>query len=248
MMTMRSVNYAPGMVNASLVYRYAAPESGFAQMVRYPWARQAFDRPRASWGSIRNFNTGWGSIWEAGQGFRAIGTGQTVQAPIRTTSVSTAPFGAVVESGLYDPADFTLGEMIADPEWCCEWHNFDCGPEDCAPLSGAILPDDRAQGHVDPRDYYTPGMDDETFTTQPEDDPAVKRMRARRADFNGQGGKSQDVKPSNGGPGNNVINPTKTPKNGAGPAQFAAGKPTGIPWLLIGIAAAGGYALWRANK
>jgi hypothetical protein len=256
--TIQRVNYSPSMVNASLAYRYTSPESGYAQLVDYPWTRQEFHRPRASWGSIRNFNTGWGEIWESGQGFRAIGTGQTVRAPLRTTEVSTAPFGAVVESGYNDAYDYTSEEMAADPEWCCGWFDFGCTSSDCVALlagEGSIPQRDYERGIVDPRDAYTPGMDEDVFITRPEDDPAERAKRAKEklnpVDNVLVGAKCNQKPIPWGCPGATTYDPTRVP-NGTiineGPDKLGATGPGAFPWLLVGLAAAGGYALWRANK
>jgi hypothetical protein len=240
-MPMQKISYSPGMVNATLAYRYAPPESGYGQLVSYPVVRQEFHRPRASWESIQNFNTGWGDIWEAGIAFRAIGTGQSARVPVRTSEVSSAPFGAVVESG--------SGYDSEDPTWCCSyWDQFwdDCTAQTCLDQMGGVplQKEDVQQSITDPSELYTPGPDDDSLQTTPEDDP-VKRARAARK-------RRKNLKPITpkkpliGPPSSNILPPS--PTLNAKPQIGMANPGTGRNWLVLGLVAAGGLYLWSQRK
>lgn len=236
-MPMQKISYSPGMVNATLAYRYAPPESGYGQLVSYPVVRQEFHRPRASWESIQNFNTGWGEIWEAGIAFRAIGTGQSARVPVRTSEVSSAPFGAVVESG--------SGYDSEDPTWCCSyWDQFwdDCTAQTCLDQMGGVplQKEDVQQSITDPSELYTPGPDDDSLQTTPEDDP-VKRARAARKK------RKKSEKALVDGPST----PLPKPQPSAVSPQLmqaTAPKAKGPNWLVLGLVAAGGLYLWSNRK
>ena len=216
------IDYSPAMVNASLPYRYAAPESGFGALTKYPLVQQEFHPHDASVESIQDFNTGWGSIFESGAGFYAIGTGRTVRERREVRDVSTAPFGArVVESGFQWPWEDDVVETQYSDTPQAQLDEWD-------------------EAH--PEEQYTP-LDELDQTTQPEDDPAYipkkkkkKKTTAPLIDPDPAEWKAPSATdaPTDDHPPGNTI-------NDAGAA--------GLPWWVVaGLVAAGGYTLYKVMK